>query len=271
MALKHGEYTRTYGMPGDDGSFGRFYYDAILNQAASNAAGREIWEDVEMVEIILPANPWTRPTERVTDEHRARWAKAYDAFKKEQEQRPEGKPLEEWPEVSRGLCTELKALDMFVVEQVAKMGDAMIQRLGPGARVLVQKAQAYCDEMARMGPINKLVAENETLRMTADAQARQITELGAICERLQRQYTDLADRPSALASHVPAMSDPVGRAIYEAFNKPMNGGGPAPVLASSLDRFAASATPARQAPEAEAVPAPKPAPAQRRKKAAVAA
>jgi hypothetical protein len=264
MSVANGSFTRTNSFGKDeDNTFARFYFDAIKNEAASAQAGREIWEDVEMVEIILPGNPWTKPVMRVTDEHRERWPKLYEQFRKQEEQRPDGRPIEEWSEVSRAMVKELKALDFYTVEQVADMSEIAIGRIGMGARVLKEKAQAYVAESRKMAPINALVRENDILKSKLSAMESNQQQTNSLLEQLQAQLSDLRNAPNGVAASIPGRLDPAQAAGYRQLD---SAAAPQPTAGSSLDRLARKARPATATAPSPGPEAPPPNPRRTRAK-----
>lgn len=214
MAIPNGAYSRNAFGKDEDTCFPRFFKESVQNVIASQQAGREIWEDVEMVEILMPGNLLTRPVCKVTDEHRQRWPKAYELFKREEEYRPEGKPLEEWAVLRPAMVKELKALDFHTIEAVAAMTEQAIQRIGMGARSIKSKAQAYLEEQQGMQPLNDMVTKNELLESRCAALETQNKELGAMLENVNNRLNAMANAPHPLAVATPGQSDPAGAHLY---------------------------------------------------------
>lgn len=214
--LKQGSYVRNFtgASSNDTGIFPRFYMEAELDQAASAQAGREIWRDVEMVEMLMPGNMLTRPTAKVSDEHRQRWPQAYEAFRRQEEYKPDGRPLEEWPMLTKAQIRELKSLEFHTVEQLAEMSEVAINRIGMGARALKGAAQAFLADTKEVLPIKELIRENNQLKGQLEAQALQISQMAQQLEQLNGRFLEMASRPSAVASHIPASADPMQAGLY---------------------------------------------------------
>jgi hypothetical protein len=132
----------------------RFHMLPVQNMALSEKEGRPIFEDKEMVEIRIPGDPkisWVGPVteQQRIDGHwidsRERFAKEYEAFKRGEQVATTGTPLEQWPQpgltVSR--ITELKALNIFSVEDLANVTDGNLGRLGMGGREFREAARTY--------------------------------------------------------------------------------------------------------------------------------
>lgn len=229
MSIANATFTRNNFGP-DSNNYPRFFMDQIQDMVASEAQGRAIFRDEERVEIIMPGNPHTRPVARVTDEHRQRWPKEYEAFRQGIEVSADGTPLEEWPILKRSQVMELKALGFKTVEHIRDMDDLAIQRIGMGGRRLKEVANVFLDDAGRIALTNRLSADNDRKDEQIVALQRQITEMGALMESKFAELQTLRDAPSPLATQIPGMSDPVEMAKI----------GTAPAVSgSSLDNLAA--------------------------------
>lgn len=131
-------------------SIPRFYTEPVEMTFKSSQAGRPIFEDREMVEIIIPGDIRSKATEIVNDGHKERWPKEYAAFKRGEEAPLEGTPLRDWPPLTAGRVRELAHFNILTVEQLAEVGDNHLQNLGMGARELREKAKKFL-EVARTG------------------------------------------------------------------------------------------------------------------------
>lgn len=155
----------------------RFYVKTKQNAALSAEAGRPIFEEIEMVamsagdrnfEPHFPAHEPTVTYNRVTNDDDTRtWAERYPneyrAFKEQHLTAEAGTPLEEWPVISRAKASELKALGISTVEQVAAMSERSRAMLGDGARQLIAQAEAYIQQAREMAPVNALATQNAEL------------------------------------------------------------------------------------------------------------
>lgn len=209
MSVPNGTYTRTNLGQQDGSNHPRFFVDQVQDMVASENAGRPIFREEERVEIIMPGNPHTRPVARVSDEHRQRWPREYEAFKAGMEISPDGTPLEEWPILKRSQVMELKALGFKTVEHIRDMDDLAIQRIGMGGRRLKELALGLLDDAERMAMTGKLSAENERLLAEVDALRRQVMEMGELTQKTFAELQTVKNTPSPLATHIPGMSDPV--------------------------------------------------------------
>ena len=157
----------------------RFYEKPKQNKSKSAEAGRPIFDSVEMCEVIVAGDKHFRPhfpaheptvtyDSATQTEDRRTWAERYPdeyrAFKQQGFSATSGTPVEAWPILTRAQVAELKALDIFTVEQIADMADRNRHVLGAGARDLIAKAKAYIDQAADASVPQRLASENEALK-----------------------------------------------------------------------------------------------------------
>lgn len=210
MALQNGSFTRTNGAaPGTETVYPRFFMDAVEDPLASEQQGRPIYREEERVEIIMAGNPFSKPVMRVNDEHRLRWAKEYEAFKKGQEVSLEGMPIEQWSVLKRSMVLELKALGYQTVEQIALMNDHAVQRIPMFGRRLKELAEACIDDSKAMAIVTKAQAEGEKKDAELNALRLQVENMTSQMQALFTQVQAQRDAPSALATNIPGMTDPM--------------------------------------------------------------
>lgn len=191
MQLKHGSYVRdTENVRNNEGDtcIPEFHMETkpvIID-------GKTEFVDVEMVLIIMPGNPNTKPDILVTDIERQRWPKAYAAFKAGLAPPTNGRPLEEWPVLSKSQVKLLKSLEFRTVEDIAAMGELAIQRIGMGARELKKKAEAYLDDATKNAIVNRAVEIEARLTTT-------VNELKDQNARLNEQLATLGDQMRQMA------------------------------------------------------------------------
>ena len=144
----------------DSKLYATFYVRPIMNNFQSAEQGRPIYDELEYVRIIVPGDSKTTVDCPVTDEFRMRFEKQYEKFKKNLSQSVTGTPLEMWPQMTVGLCAELKGMNVQTVEQLANMSDGIAQRI-MGSHDLRRRAQAFLDAAKGEAENNKLTTELE--------------------------------------------------------------------------------------------------------------
>ena len=164
----------------DDALVATFRLHPEKNEAKSKAAGRPIFDDIEVVDIRAPGSrnftpqpahalwphwivdPYTGEQKQIT--YAVRFAHQYQQFKAQQHQTKSGTPLDHAPFITPGRSSELNALNIYTVEQLAAIDGQELKNLGPGGRDLKNRAEEYIAESKTGAPNLQLVAELEALR-----------------------------------------------------------------------------------------------------------
>jgi len=149
--------------------------------ALSEAAGRDVWEDREYIEIYLPGGK-TVISKEPTEEEKRMYAMEYKAFKDGLEGVHEGTSIEILPRISPAQIENLKSLKIFTVENLCNYPDGRIGDLGMGGRELQTRAKEYL----KAADSGKYVLE---LKNQLAAQQEQIN---ALLEKLEDK-----DKPKA--------------------------------------------------------------------------
>lgn len=224
MSVQNGAFTRTNGFgPGQERTIPRFHLESILDPVASEQQGRPIYHDREEVELITPGNPYNIPNEVVNNSHKERWPKEYAAFKSGIEVSAEGTPLEQWPILRPAQIRELKHFNLMTVEHIAGMSDHACQQMMGGMR-LRALAKAFLDDAESTAQLAKATADNERKDAQIADLNTKVEQLSTLLNQVHGQMQEMKNAPSALATVIPGMSDPVEQAKTAA----------KPVAASSL-------------------------------------
>lgn len=230
MSLQNASFTRTNGGPEPGKCWPLFEMQTYQDHAASASAGRPIFQSREIVKLMTPG-ALNCPAMVVTDEIRQQYPKQYADFKAGHEISVDGTPLEEWAVLSRAQVLELKALQFRTVEDVRDMSDHAIQRIGMGGRMLKERAAAFLDDAERVAVAERLAADNEKKDTQIAELTRKVEEMGVLLGQTHAELMALKNRPSEIATSVPAHSDPVEIAKLA---QPQG-----PAAPSSLDSLAA--------------------------------
>lgn len=158
----------------DDALYVQFYTRPLLDQEASQAAGRAIYKDTEFVKIMVPGDKTTmidRPIKIIEDESQ-RFPRQYAAFKAGAEEQVIGTPIGLLPGISPSQIEEYRYLGLRTVEQLASAKDDVVlkvmgmqdarERAKRLLAVLEGKAEAAADA-ARDDRIAKLEEQNRAL------------------------------------------------------------------------------------------------------------
>lgn len=164
-----------------------FKVHSIPNEGKSKAAGRPIYDDLEICEIrtagdrnsikVFPAHEVSHREELadggVGDEvtYAMRFPEQYRRFKDGHTQAQSGTPLEELPFLTQGKRLELKALNVHTAEALASLDGTPLKQIGMGGRELKNQAQAYLDNAKGSADVTRQAQEIEQLKQTiADLQ-----------------------------------------------------------------------------------------------------
>jgi uncharacterized coiled-coil protein SlyX len=160
-----------------------FFVKPVHQGGESELQGRPIYKDVPYIRIHVPGDKTTVIEEPVNEEHKMRFASRWEKFEKGLSQAPDGTPVEEWPQVTRSQAAEFKALNIFTVEQLANLSDALIGKfMGGGAMRL--KAQAFLAAAKDTAEAQRLATENAELNGRLAKQDEDIRRLSAQVEAL---------------------------------------------------------------------------------------
>jgi hypothetical protein len=131
----------------------------------------------EFVTIRVPGDRRTEWHGRVTDAHRTRFRRQYDAWKQGREAPTEGTPLSEVAWINRAQVEELAYQHVKTVEALAGLSDAQLKgALAMGGYPLRDRAKRHLEEIAGAAPAQKLAAENAELKGTIDTMQGQLAE-----------------------------------------------------------------------------------------------
>lgn len=150
-----------------------FFVKAVENPRKSAEAGRPIFDDKEYVRIRFPADNKRElvapahevhyvPHLRRQTTYAERFGPVYQKFKDDGSHFVQGTPLTEAPFLTESRRSELRALNVMTVEQLANLPEPARKRIGMGSMELVEKARAYlatASESAEVGELRRELAE----------------------------------------------------------------------------------------------------------------
>jgi hypothetical protein len=156
-----------------------FRHQALQNGVKTLKEGRPVFDDVEVCEVRAPGSKdvkvfhatdisrWV--DDPVTGEQRKqsyaeRFRHQYQQFKRDAAQTKTGTPLDYAPFLTDGRRAELRAQNVYTVEQLADVEGAELKNLGPGGRDMKNQATAYIEEGKASAPNKQLMHELEALR-----------------------------------------------------------------------------------------------------------
>lgn len=164
---------------GDDRLVAVFKLHPVKDDARSAAEGRPVFNDIEVCEIRTPGSrnvsvfPATAVShwsgdiyggEQVQVTYAERFAHQYRLFKAEQVQTKVGTPLDHVKFLTPGKCAELRAQNIYTLEQLAGIEGMELKNLGPGGRELKNRAEAYIAEARENAPNLQMANELEQMK-----------------------------------------------------------------------------------------------------------
>lgn len=155
----------------------QFYKRAVMNATKSDAEGRPIFDERDFVRILVPGSKDVLDV-RADQQYINRFPTQWQKYQNQQQQAVSGTPLEAWPALSVGMVAELKALNVYTVEQLAALSDSAGQKM-QAFHMLKQRAQAFLDAAAGDSKNSQLAAELQRRDEEIDILKKQMADLMA--------------------------------------------------------------------------------------------
>jgi hypothetical protein len=155
----------------------QFFTEAVKNEAKSAEAGRAIFDEVAMVRIMTPGSRDVMVT-RAGKNYPLRFPRQWERFQANQSQIADGTPLEQVPFLSVGQIAELKACNVYTLEQLANLADSVAHKF-MGAQKMKQLAVAYLEAAKEAAPFTKLMDELEKRDAQIAVLQQQVAQLAA--------------------------------------------------------------------------------------------
>lgn len=156
-----------------DGVIGTFARERVYQEAASADAGEPVYTYQDVCYITVPGNARAN-VKHIVREYRGgldaepvvvddiqmrRFPRAWEAFLKGEDLRPDGTPLEECSKLPPSRLAALRAVQIRTVEQLAELPDASLRTIGGDGRALRQIARDYMSEHGRQERLEREVEE----------------------------------------------------------------------------------------------------------------
>lgn len=177
-----------------------FYVMPVKNEFESEKQGRPIYQDVDMVKIMVPGDSTSIVTQAVREDHKSRFPLQWAHFqnKHASDAREIGTPLSTWTRLTVSQVEELKALKIYTVENVAGMSDANLQRIG---MIAGMAPHAFRDHAIRF----LAVSRGDAVAQAAEARAKALEEENAkIKADTEKALAEMREQIASLAAAQPA-------------------------------------------------------------------
>lgn len=141
------------------------------------------FRNVEYVEIKTPGDTKAMPCHKVDDRLRRKYAHHYRLWREGLEAAPDGTPLEMWPVLTPAQVHELKANNIFTVEQLAGVSDGAGTKV-PMLRTLKNRAHEWLKVKKDADRVDEQTRENEALRANQTMLEEQLEALSKKMEAM---------------------------------------------------------------------------------------
>lgn len=203
-------------LPGDDRLVVVFKMVPVKNEAKSEEAGRPIFDDVEHCEIRPPGSrdtkvhPATEPSHKATEDdfsteeywvtYAERFPRQFRQFREQQSQTVSGTPLNQAKFMTPGKVSEMRALNIYTVEQLAEVDGQELKNLGAGGRDLKNRAQEYISESKINAPATNAIEQLAQMKARNEIIEEDLRRLQAALAAQKEKQTEVpAETPPAEA------------------------------------------------------------------------
>lgn len=175
-----------------------FKREPKLMIAESEAAGRQVWKDVDIVYVQQPGDMQPVRREIGSMEAKARWPEQWAAYQEGRTQAPEGTPVSVIFASQPGVAKTLESAGIHTVEQLAGTPDSSLHNF-PFGGTLKDKAVKYLASLDGAEGFNKLQAQ-------LDAKDAQLKSMQMQLDEMANRMAELAKKP-AEAAGVPVQAN----------------------------------------------------------------
>jgi hypothetical protein len=174
----------------------KFFVKEVRDNAKSLTEGRNIFKEVEYVDIKIPGNRTGGACHPAQFRDKQRFPRHYEAFVQRREMPVEGTPLSEWPIMTRTMVEELAFHNVKTVEQLLSMSDTHASKF-MGINDYKAKAKAWLEKTDETARINEI----ESLKEANNEKDEKILSLETQMTELMARF-DLMDSKSIVESAV---------------------------------------------------------------------
>ena len=200
-AVAYGQQMAGGGDPNDT-SMPIFFYKPVKNVAATAEKGRDIYNEVAYVTILLPGIKGEEPVHKVSDAEKTRWPQQWAAFLAKEEQPVTGTPIEACSIISKSWCGVLKGKNIKTVEALLNIPDTALTDLGPESVNIQHKVKVWADTNAHARDLEKKLSalENAGQAKEEDTKHTEIEnrQLKTSLDKIKEGYAELKLKYDAL-------------------------------------------------------------------------
>jgi len=150
----------TWGEVNKTGTIVLFYEATQQNAKKTEEEGRPIFESIVKIKKITPGDRSMEIDRKAFAKDFEDFPAQYEQFKAKKSNSITGTPIEQWPQITTTQAAELKALNVFTVEQLASLPDSVGTKF-MGFNSLRLKASKFLSASADMEKVEQIKAERE--------------------------------------------------------------------------------------------------------------
>lgn len=154
----------------------RFYLAEQLNDYRTKESGMNKYDDIEMVEIIIPGCR-DNCIRKASDQDKERFRRQYESFLSTKNAGMEGTPLSQFPFISPSERKELEYFNIYTGEGLATLSDGYLDQIPLDLRPMIQKVKAFMEMAKDRATVVKHAEENDSLKKEIDFLKNQINEI----------------------------------------------------------------------------------------------
>lgn len=183
-----------------------FYDREIKNNARTIAEGRPCFDSVCHLKIIIPGDKTLEIDRKASQQDKMKYEREWESYLKKQAAPVVGTPLEAWPVIDRSQVAELKAMNIFTVDQLAGLSDSLGVKI-MGFQGWKQKAQHFLDaakDSSMMEKQHEELAKRDAQIAELQAQMVKLIENQATLIANQKKRPGRKPKPKPYAADPPA-------------------------------------------------------------------
>lgn len=181
-------------MPETSTNLVRFYKHWVQNNKKSELQGRPVGDDLDYIEIRGLGQAKTVVKRKSTAQDQNEYHRQFDLYQRGLEQVAEGTPLREWPVMTTEEIVRLNSYSVHTIEALVAVSDAVLQKMGAGARQLQQRAKAFLEEDAPKAAMANMRVANDELRTENHGLERRVATLEATIAEMNKQDSEVPKR-----------------------------------------------------------------------------
>lgn len=204
-----------------------FKREPKLMVAESEAAGRQVWKDVDIVYVQQPGDMQPVRREIGSMEAKSRWPEQWAAYQEGRTQAPDGTPVSVIFASQPGVAKTLESAGIHTVEQLAGTPDSSLHNF-PFGGTLKDKAVKYLASLSGAEGFNKLQAQLDAKDAELKSMQMQLTEMSNRMAELSRKPAEATGVPiQAVAGMAPEqLAQMIAMAVAAAQPAPRKPGRP---------------------------------------------